>query len=212
MKAHTISYYDVPRETFAETNQQFEEHGEEFNIFLEQLEWWNRRLNLVSRSVSRETLLEHIRYSLLLTGIHAYSSANFVVDAGTGGGLPGIPLAIISPQKKFYLIDIAKKKTMAVRHIVRQLGLENVSIKNISVSDLEINRSFLLISKHAFKIDVLYQKASSFCWHNLIFYKGADFEKELRRIKTPLNIDVYRLDKNNQLDFYKNKVILIISN
>jgi 16S rRNA (guanine527-N7)-methyltransferase len=211
VKTHSISYHNVPRETFTDINQQFEKHEREFNLYLEQLKWWNRRINLVSRDVSRGTLVEHIRHSLLLAGISVYNSANFVVDAGTGGGLPGIPLAITSPEKKFYLIDIAKKKTMAANRIVHKLSLKNVSVKNISVSDIEIKQPVLLISKHAFKIDELYQKVSSFCWDHLVFYKGADFGEELQRIKTPLTIDVYWLDENNPKDFYQNKAILIIS-
>jgi 16S rRNA (guanine527-N7)-methyltransferase len=166
---------------------------------------------LVSRSISRETLQQHIRHSLLLEGVAGLKKTDLVVDAGAGGGLPGIPLAIANPEKKFLLNDISTKKGLALKQIIHQLSLSNVFVQKCSIADIDVSEPFNLISKHAFKIDDLYQMVSSFCWRNLIFYKGVGFEGEIKTIESSLCINVYRLSKNGYSDFYNGKVIVKIA-
>jgi 16S rRNA (guanine527-N7)-methyltransferase len=211
VKQHNLSYHDVSRETFTSINQHIRRHQVKIESFLDQLFWWNQRVNLVSRNVSRETLMEHVRHSLLLSEIPVFDRANFIIDAGTGGGLPGIPLAITNPEKIFLLIDVVRKKTMAVKQIARKLSINNISVKNVSVENIEIKQPFFLVSKHAFKIDELYQMLPSSNWEYMAFFKGTDYEKGLQKIKTPLNVDIYQLYRNNCSDFYQNKVIMVIS-
>lgn len=211
MKRQKIIYHDVPRETYGKIEQLCQNHNKAIGLYLDQLLWWNQRTNLVSRAVSRETLLKHVHHSLLLTELSTFHSSNVIVDAGTGGGLPGIPLAIVSPTKKFILDDINQKKIFAVKQIARKLALQDLSTLNASIENINMEKPFLLVSKHAFRIDELYQMVFSFPWEHLVFYKGPGFKDELKQIEIPLQIDVYRLDKNNDSDFYKDKIILVIS-
>jgi 16S rRNA (guanine527-N7)-methyltransferase len=210
VEQHKFTYHNVPRETFIEVDKLIQNHKKHIDSYLDLLLWWNQRVNLVSRSVSRGTLREHVRHSLLLTRLSFFRNSNLIIDAGTGGGLPGIPLAIANINKKFMLVDVVRKKTLAVRQMVRKLELQNTSASNSSIENIDVDKSFLLVSKHAFKIGDLYQMVSTFCWKYLVFYKGAEFEVELRQIETPLQVHVYRLDKSSHLDFYKNKVIIVI--
>ncbi len=172
--------------------------------------WWNKRVNLISRSVPRETIWEHIRHSLLIHRIQAFRQAQIVVDAGSGGGLPGLPLAICFPEKKYILNDIVTKKMMAVKQMVHHLDLQHVELADTSVSQLKINDSFLLVSKHSFKIPELLELSSSLPWSAIIMYKGGDFARELADFPESYDITAYGLEDGSDQSFYRNKFLVTI--
>lgn len=204
-----LSHHDVSRETFSRVDKLIDSHRSSLENYLEQLLWWNKRVNLVSRDVSRGTVWEHIRHSLLLTQFEVYREADFVLDAGTGGGLPGIPLAIASPEKKFLLNDIVAKKVISVRQMVQKLGLNNTECEDRSIKDIDIDTPFLLISKHAFKINELWRMANEKPWKSMVFYKGLDFEGELEGIENSLIIDSHNLSAGTE--FYRGKTLVFIA-
>lgn len=209
MEHHEVTYHTVSRETFSSVDQLMEEYRTQLNTYLDQILWWNERVNLISRDVSRGTVWEHIRHSLILSQFEAYKQADFVVDSGTGGGLPGVPLSIISPKKKLLLNDIVSKKIIAVRQILLKLGLENAKAKAVSINKLEIPAFSLLISKHAFKVDELWEMVEEKPWASLVFYKGINFEDELKEIDKPLKIDCF--DLSDESDFYEGKCLLFLN-
>lgn len=211
MKRHRISYQDVPRETFERADEWIEKRREALEEYLDQLFWWNKKVNLVSRDVSRETIWEHIRHSLLVTVLESFQQASLVVDAGTGGGLPGLPLAMVSPEKRFILNDIVTKKMLAVKQMTRKLSLQNVSVLDQSIEKLMVDDPFLLISKHAFKMDDLYRMTKGQAWTSMIFYKGVDFESELQPIEDSLNVLVHNLYQEGDQPFYKDKALIEVS-
>lgn len=205
---HSIEHHNVPRETFNKTDTLISNYRKSLESYLGQLLWWNKRVNLVSRNVPRETLWEHIRHSLLLSQFETFKSAELIVDAGTGGGLPGLPLAITHPEKHFVLNDLVTKKCLAMKQMAQKIELKNLGIIDGSIEDLEQDRSFLLISKHAFKINELYQMTSSLPWKNMILYKGTDFEEELEGIEESLKIESF--DLSEESDFYKGKALVVV--
>jgi 16S rRNA (guanine527-N7)-methyltransferase len=94
------------------------------------LDTWNQRINLVSRRTTRPEIVErHVRHSLAL---HArpFAPGSRVVDWGTGGGLPGLVLALAQPEVEWVLVDSIRKKTVAVEEMARELGLDNVTVWN----------------------------------------------------------------------------------
>lgn len=210
VKQSHITYRTVPRETFLETDRSIEEFRPPLLEYLDQLLWWNKRVNLVSRDVPRETIWEHIRHSLLLSQLDDFISADCIVDAGTGGGLPGIPLAITNPEKNFILNDIVSKKCLAVKQIIRKLELENVRIFDGSIEDIRPETPFLLISKHAFKINELYDLTAPLPWQKMIFYKGIDFENELENTDQEMEIIAFDLSADSGDSFYKEKAIIVV--
>lgn len=203
-----IRYSNVPRETFQKTGVLVEENRPTLKKYTELLLWWNKRVNLVSRDVSRETIEEHIHHSLLLTQFEAFQNADIIVDAGTGGGLPGIPLAIAYPKKQFILNDIATKKILAVRDICRKLALDRVQPIDVSIGELEAPSSFLLVSKHAFKVHDLWEMVSAKPWSEMIFYKGLEFEDELVGIEEQVQLTCFDLSEGPE--FYNGKALLFL--
>lgn len=207
---HHIRSWDFSAAAFSTVDTIFTSHQDQLQEHLDKLLWWNKRINLVSRNVSRETVQNHILHSLLITQLEPYKKSSLIVDAGTGGGLPGIPLAVASPQKNFLLNDIVKKKTVAIKQMVHQLGLTNAEVRSDSIADVFLDQPFLLISKHAFKINDLWEMTKGKKFTHLIFYKGLDFKKELTGITSPLHIDVYNLGATGDDSFFKEKALVVV--
>lgn len=208
MEHHNISTHTVSRETYQKALGLYQEYEDSLTIYINRLLWWNERINLVSRNVSRETIKEHLIHSLLLSQVNAFISSELIVDAGTGGGLPGLPLAITHPRKEFLLNDIVSKKCLAIKQMVRKIGLNNAQVRDDSIQKVQTKKPFTLISKHAFKINDLYKLTSHLPWESIILYKGLDFKTELEGISSPLQINSYNL--SNIDSFYEGKAIMVI--
>lgn len=208
MEQHNILHKSVPRETFSQIDELIEVFKTELKLYLDELLWWNERVNLVSRGVPRETIWEHIRHSLILSELKPFQENELYIDTGTGGGLPGIPLAITNPKKHFVLNDLVTKKCLAMKQIARELALKNIGIIDGSIEDLQHEEKCVLISKHAFKINNLIELSRHLSWEKMVLYKGLDFEEELQGLSKSLNITCFNLSKGS--NFYSGKSIIII--
>ena len=87
---------------------------------------WNLKINVVSRKDIDELYLRHVLHSLGIAKVIQFKPGSKVMDVGTGGGFPGIPLAILFPETQFHLVDSIGKKIKVVKDVVEGLGLENV--------------------------------------------------------------------------------------
>lgn len=109
---------------------------------------WNKAFNLTAITNLKEALDLHLLDSVAVTpAIKDYSS---LLDVGTGGGLPGIPLAILNPDKQFTLLDTNGKKTRFLKQVVYELGLDNVTVINQRVQDFENQSGYACILSRAF--------------------------------------------------------------
>ncbi|MEL7833218.1 16S rRNA (guanine(527)-N(7))-methyltransferase RsmG [Fodinibius sp. Rm-B-1B1-1] len=208
MEQHNIIRTSVSRETFEETDALIQNNRLQLENYLDQLLWWNKRVNLVSRDVPRETIWEHIRHSLIISHLDIFKNEDLIIDTGTGGGLPGIPLAITHPEKHFVLNDLVTKKCLAMKQIAQKLQLQNIGIIDGSIEELQHDDECLLISKHAFKISDIIRMSYHLTWKKMILYKGLEFEKEIKDIPQQLTINCMDLSQNS--DFYQGKSIVII--
>ncbi|MEM9417196.1 MAG: 16S rRNA (guanine(527)-N(7))-methyltransferase RsmG [Bacteroidota bacterium] len=105
---------------------------------------WNNKLNLISRQDIDHLYLKHVLHSLGIAKVVDFKAGTRILDVGTGGGFPGIPLAIMFPQVEFHLIDSIGKKIRAVQHIATELGLANVTTQQVRAENLETQYDFIL--------------------------------------------------------------------
>ncbi|MGN8225437.1 RsmG family class I SAM-dependent methyltransferase [Gracilimonas sp. BCB1] len=190
----------------------FDTHKEKLEDYVDRLLWWNNKINLVSRGVSRETIKKHIEHSLVLTQSDWFLQANKVIDSGTGGGLPGIPLAICGNEKHVHLNDIVTKKIMACKNMASGLSLNNVSSSSHSIEKAGFAGDELLVSKHAFKIGDLCKMLEPKKWKRIILLKGGEeVGNEVVDVAEPLSINVIDLMPGFGDEFYKGKAMVEIS-
>ncbi len=153
-------------------------------------ELWNSKINLISRKDFENLYIHHILHSLSILKFIEFKNGTKVLDVGTGGGFPGVPLAILFPEVEFTLIDGIGKKILAVNSIIRDLKINNAKGINIRAEDLSEKNDFI-VARAVGSLDKFYpliQKnisSNSFNDINngLIYLKGGDLSHELRQIK-----------------------------
>ncbi|WGH28060.1 MAG: 16S rRNA (guanine(527)-N(7))-methyltransferase RsmG [Candidatus Shikimatogenerans bostrichidophilus] len=115
----------------------------------------NKKINLISKNSLKNFYISHIKYSLSIINIIKFLPYSEIMDAGTGGGFPGIPLAIIFNKTKFYLVDSKKKKIFFLKKIIKKLNLKNIILINNRIE--KINKKFdFIISRFLSKVDNIY--------------------------------------------------------
>lgn len=177
------------------------EPGELLRKYAALLEDWNKKINLVSRTASKGDIFLHILHSLYPFSLIYLREGLRVLDVGSGGGLPGIPLAIFRPNLEITLTDSITKKTRALAAMVDELALTNVRVVNSRVEDLrEEGRGFdvalaravaplhdlvrwtkRLMHRGAFRVD---RKGGSSALPVLIAWKGGDLSAEIAALTT----------------------------
>ncbi|MEX2595633.1 MAG: 16S rRNA (guanine(527)-N(7))-methyltransferase RsmG [Salibacteraceae bacterium] len=155
----------------------------------------NKQINLISRKNQEEVWVNHIVHSLAITKVLRPSKGQSFIDFGTGGGLPGIPLAIVFPDCKFLLVDSVGKKIKAVTEMVEALGLENVSLRNERVENIDehfdfaVSRAVTSLPKIKEWLKGKIKKGKHANLSNgLLYIKGGDFSDELIELGSPYQI------------------------
>ncbi|NBC26815.1 MAG: hypothetical protein GVY08_08135 [Bacteroidetes bacterium] len=201
----------VSRETLEKAREIYQKNEEEIERYLDLLLEWNEKINLVSRSVSRETVMEHIVHSLLPMALKLLDNHDKWIDSGSGGGLPGIPLAIANPGKEWFLNDNVKKKMKVVGDIVERAGLTNTEILAKSISLVDFEKGTGIVTKHAFKVDDLLRLLGSKPWKTIIMWKGVEGAvEEISSSKKKLNTTLYEFHFGDDEPFYEGKGLLVI--
>ena len=190
------------------------EQTNKFQDFYSVYELWNSKINLISRKDFENLYIHHILHSLSILKFIKFKNGTKVLDVGTGGGFPGVPLAILFPEVEFTLIDGIGKKILAVNSIIRDLKINNAKGINIRAEDLSEKSDFIL-ARAVGSLDKFYpliQKnisSNSFNDMNngLIYLKGGDLSHELRQIKHYKEVLIS--DYFNE-PFFKDKKIIYI--
>ena len=169
----------------------------------------NKKVNLISRKDFENFYLHHIIHSLSITKFALVKKENKIIDLGTGGGLPGIPLAIYYNNKKFILVDSIRKKISAVDEIIKELNVKNISTINNRVENLNINADIIICrSVSSIENIIRWTKGLLNKEGKLILLKGGNVNKELKNISSSFTI--YNLDDIYSEDYFKDKKIIEI--
>ncbi len=146
----------------------------------------NKNINLVSKNSLDNFYVEHVLHSLSISKINNFNNKELVIDVGSGGGFPGIPLAIIYPNTQFILIDSIAKKTIMIEKFKDELSLKNIKIINDRIEKLNISCDFI-VSRAVTNMNKFLSliKKVSFSNKNgykLFYLKGGDLKNELEGI------------------------------
>lgn len=171
---------------------------------------WNEAINVISRKDIDNLYLHHVLHSLAIANVIKFSPGTSIVDVGTGGGFPGIPLAILFPEANFHLVDSIGKKIKVVNEVVTSLGLENVTATQNRIEEINFRYDFV-ISRAVISLPEFVQltkknitRRSINPLHNGILYlKGGDLKEEL--IRTGVKNKVYPLSDFFEEPFFETK-------
>lgn len=173
---------------------------------------WNLKINVVSRKDIDELYLRHVLHSLAIAKLIQFKDGSKIMDVGTGGGFPGIPLAIMFPNCSFHLVDSIAKKLKVVDEVVEGLGLTNVKTTHTRVE--EVNETYDFIVSRAVAamptfVHWVKGKIAKEQKHDLkngiIYLKGGDLGEELQDYKTA---KIYNLTDYYSEDFFETKKIV----
>jgi len=178
-------------------------------------EYWNERINLISRKDIDKLEERHVLHSLAIAKVIQFKARTTILDVGTGGGFPGIPLAIMFPEANFLLVDSIGKKIMVVNEVVKALGLKNVKAMQIRAEDVDAKFDFV-VSRAVTKMPVFLQwvkrkirkKNFNSLNNGILYLKGGDVEEELNSLQA--RYAVYDLDINFPIEFFYTKKLIYI--
>lgn len=148
---------------------------------------WNAKINVISRKDIDELYTKHVLHSLAIAKVQPFEPGTYILDVGTGGGFPGIPLAILFPETRFYLIDVIAKKIKVVQAVADGLGLKNVKAEQMRAENAKGDYDFI-VSRAVTNMPDFYswvkdkiKKQNKHTLHNGILYlKGGDLTEELK--------------------------------
>ncbi|RRQ47817.1 16S rRNA (guanine(527)-N(7))-methyltransferase RsmG [Maribacter algicola] len=184
-------------------------------ILLEELyKDWNQKINVVSRKDIDELYLRHVLHSLGIAKVQAFNNGAEILDVGTGGGFPGVPLAILYPNAKFTLVDSIGKKIKVVDEVVEGLKLENVQTVNSRVEqvpkqfDFIVSRAVAAMPTFVHWVKGKIKKESLHERRNGILYlKGGDLMDELEAYR---NVETFELADYFEDEFFETKKVVYL--
>ena len=176
---------------------------------------WNEKINVVSRKDIENLYVNHVLHSLGIAKVMSFKSGAQVLDVGTGGGFPGIPLAIFFPETNFHLVDSIGKKITVVNAVAEGLGLKNVRGEQIRAEQIKGKYDFI-VSRAVTRLKEFYgwvhQKVKDKSIHELdngiLYLKGGDLEEELAELKKPYSL--YSLSDYFKEDFFETKKVVYV--
>ncbi len=166
---------------------------------------WNAKINLISRKDIENLECHHYLHSLsILKFITIFDGAE-VLDVGTGGGFPGLPLAIVLPKVQFYLLDSIQKKLNVIEDIKQNLGLENVRTVWSRIEDYKFKHD-ILTARAVSSLPKFYSLVKKNVKKQILYLKGGDFAGELQQI--PMPIELYKIHEKISEPFFETKKIV----
>lgn len=187
---------------------------QQFQAIAEVYKDWNQKINVVSRKDIDEIYIRHVLHSLGIAKVQEFLPGSKVLDVGTGGGFPGIPLAILFPETQFTLVDSIGKKIKVVEEVVDALDLKNVKaindrVENVSGEfDFIVSRAVAVMPSFVHWVKGKIAKESKHDRKNGILYlKGGDLSEELKPYRT---VEIFELSGIFKEDFFDTKKVVYL--
>lgn len=175
---------------------------------------WNEKINVISRKDIDELYVKHVLHSLAIAKVMKFKDGTEVLDVGTGGGFPGIPLAILFPEVNFHLVDSIQKKILVVSEVANALELKNVKAETQRVEKLKskydfiVSRAVTQMPKFVGWVRGKIKKENINPLPNGILYlKGGDLSEELKDFKTA---EIYPISEFFSEDFFETKKVVYL--
>ena len=184
----------------------------QFSKLQELYQDWNLKINVVSRKDIDELYLRHVLHSLGIAKVISFKNGSKVLDVGTGGGFPGIPLAILFPETQFHLVDSIGKKIKVVDEVVAGLGLTNVKTTNGRVEEVKDTYDFI-VSRAVAQMETfvgwtkgrIAKKQNHDLKNGILYLKGGDLSEELQKYTSAT---IYDLPTYFDEDFFETKKVV----
>jgi len=183
------------------------------DLMIDVYHFWNEKINLISRKDFAYFYERHVLHSLAICKVFSFVDDTKIMDIGTGGGFPGVPLAIMFPNVNFQLVDSINKKTKALQEIVKELNLNNVSVLNKRAENIDETFDFVVCRAVAklhqlklFTAGKISNKHNHSFKNGLICLKGGDLSSEINQNDKALQI--YSISDFFTEDFFTTKKIV----
>ncbi len=173
---------------------------------------WNSQINVISRKDIDELYLRHVLHSLGIAKVQKFQQGSHILDVGTGGGFPGIPLAILFPESNFYLVDSIGKKIKVVKAVTETLGLKNVKSEHERAEKVKGTFDFI-VSRAVTNMDdfvkwtrkKISKKQNHELKNGILYLKGGDLSNELQNFP---KATIYNLSDYFVEDFFETKKVV----
>jgi 16S rRNA (guanine527-N7)-methyltransferase len=190
------------------------EQIEQFSKLGDLYKTWNSQINVISRKDIDELYLRHVLHSLGIAKVEKFKPGSNILDVGTGGGFPGIPLAILFPESNFYLVDSIGKKIKVVKAVAEALDLKNVKAEHERAEKVKGTFDFI-VSRAVTNMDdfvkwtrkKVAKKQRHTLKNGILYLKGGDLSEELQNFP---KATIYNLSDYFKEDFFETKKVVHI--
>jgi 16S rRNA (guanine527-N7)-methyltransferase len=188
---------------------------EQFSNLLPLYREWNAKINVISRKDIDNLYVNHVLHSLGIAKVVSFKPGTSVLDVGTGGGFPGIPLAILFPGTQFHLVDSIGKKISVVKNVAEGIGLKNVRAEQIRAEQIKGEYDFI-VSRAVTRLKEFYgwvhrkvtKESRHTLFNGILYLKGGDLEEELAELKKPHQI--IDLSQYFQEEYFQTKKVVYV--